>query len=552
MKKSLWATSVAALVLGILAAAFPAAAEEKPLAVVSFAGYDQLLKHVEVVGGLAGRPEIGKMLDGLVALGTGGKGIVGLDKSKPWVVGLFPPVDNDYPVLGFIPVTDLKQFVSALPLPGGDGPPTPDEEGVYEIKVKDKTVYAKQDGKSWARVADSRHALKVEANVEAMLGKLNRKNLINARFSVQNVPKESRDQALTQLKFVVDLMMQGRADVTEEQTAAVKQFFSKLETLSNELDGLTLGLGADAGTSSIHLDLELTALPGTETARQLAGATDAKTNLAGFLLPGAAMTGIFAGTSSDEEVAQAKKALGDFRAKAIKAIESKDELEKEKQALAKRLLGDVLDVLNKSLDTKKKDAGMALVLDGGPTFVAGMALADGEKLEKVITEVLADQPNLVTALDIKEETYGGITFHVATVPIPDEKAQSILGEHAMVVAGFGKNVAYVGAGKDPIKVLKRVIDGSKKSPDKSIPAMQVSFAAAPIARFIAKVAPKADAKQKAAKVAEVLAKSPGKDHVTLTSMGIPNGVGLRLNLEEGIFKAIAAGAAMNADATDDN
>ena len=82
------------------------------------------MKHVEVVGGMAGRPEIAKMIDGLAVLGTGGKGLLGLDKSRPWVVGLFPPVDDDYPVVAFLPVTNLKQFVSAIPIPGGDGTPS--------------------------------------------------------------------------------------------------------------------------------------------------------------------------------------------------------------------------------------------------------------------------------------------------------------------------------------------------------------------------------------------------------------------------------------------
>ncbi len=46
------------------------------------------------------------------------------------------------------------------------------------------------------------------------------------------------------------------------------------------------------------------------------------------------------------------------------------------------------------------------------------------------------------------------------------------------------------------------------------------------------------AKKNFAKAAASLAKSGGKDHITLTAKAIPNGMTLRLNMESGVTKAI--------------
>ena len=48
----------------------------------------------------------------------------------------------------------------------------------------------------------------------------------------------------------------------------------------------------------------------------------------------------------------------------------------------------------------------------------------------------------------------------------------------------------------------------------------------------------AQAKKNFAKAAALLAKSDGKDHVTMTVKAIPNGATMRLNVESGVIKTI--------------
>ena len=113
---------------------------------------------------------------------------------------------------------------------------------------------------------------------------------------------------------------QGGSDEQQAmQQASLKQAFDQLDKLSKELDTLVLGLGMDAEAKSIYLDVETRALKGTEPGRaEQAAMKDAKTNFAGFAVPGAAMTMLSASTTDKEQVTQAKAMLDNFKSSATK------------------------------------------------------------------------------------------------------------------------------------------------------------------------------------------------------------------------------------------
>jgi len=211
------------------------------------------------------------------------------------------------------------------------------------------------------------------------------------------------------------------------------------------------------------------------------------------------------------------------------------------------LLSDVLGFAEKTIELKKNDGGMAIVLDDGPAIVLGARIAAGEKLEKTIkklvNELAADEPKLKDIVKFDAEKYEGVNFHVAKIPIPDPKAAEVFGETVQIVVGLSESSLYFGAGKDPIAVIKKAMDESKASPGKAINPVDMVISATPIAKFFAKVIPgenpgDAQAKKNFAKAASALAKSGGQDHITLTVKPIANGATMRLNVESGITKAI--------------
>jgi len=537
------------LAMGALVSADRAAAADlKPVLTVAFAGYDQLIGDLKALDELNGHLKLADKVKAGIEAQSHGKALEALDKSRPWGV-LVSLGENDQPVVhGYLPATDLKKLLSSLPLPGGE--PSANANGVFELSLGEKTVYAKQKDK-WAVFSDSEEALNsAQADPAAAFTELTKKYLFSVRGSVQNVPAASRENALRNLRGILEFTLAMQPGASEEQRAImaanVKQAFEKLEKLSKELDTLVIGVGMDTSSKSLFLDFEVQGVAGSDLAKKFEAAKNAKTDFAGFAIPGAAMTMLSSETTDDADVADAKAMLAAMKTNLNKALDSNEQLG-DKRELAKQLLGDVFTVVEKTVELKKSDAGMAVVLDDGPAVVFGARIAAGVKLEaalkKLVKEIAKDDPKIEDIVKFDAEKYEGLNFHVAKIPISEPKLAEVLGDTVQIVVGVNESSLYFGAGKDPIGVIKKAIDASKASPGKAIDPLDMVISATPIAKFFAKVIPggnpsDAQAKKNFAKAAETLAKSGNKDRVTITAKPIPNGMTVRVNVESGIAKAI--------------
>jgi hypothetical protein len=535
--------------LVLATAAVSTAAAPKPVVTVSFAGYDQLMSTMQQVCTLAGKPDLPKGLEGMLILFTQGRGLAGLDKARPWGLVVSAGDDGQFPIHAFVPVTDLTKLMSLAPDPKTRKPMAPDADGVYELSGgRGQTFYVAQKGK-WAFIVNDKTALaSVPTDPSAALGDLSKKYLVAVRGSVKNLPAQVRDQFLASYKALLGMAFHhGQFGENPEQGAIasnlVNQGFENLSTLAKELDTVLLGLGMDASTGTVYLECDVTARDGTQTAKRFAMAQDAKTNFAGFQIPSAAVSGLSVATLDEAGAAQLKDLLAKGRKIAQKNLAANDNLTDEQKQLAKGLLDDALDVLDKTIEKKTIDRGMALLLEAGaPSLVAGMTIADGAKLNKVVkqlvTEAGKEEPQVAGLIKLDAAKHEDINFHTAAIPIEDEVAAAVLGRQLDLVVGIGSDALYFGAGKNALATLKKAIDDSKQNAGKSVPPARVVVSAGAIAKFIAQVAPDDEAKTNAGRVSEVLAASAGKDHVILVAEPITDGVHVRLSVEEGILKAI--------------
>lgn len=538
------------LALGTLVYAQRAvAADLKPALTIAFAGYGQVLADLKALDELSGHTSLAAKAEAGIKAQTHGKGFEGLDNTRPWGV-LVSLGENGQPVVqGFLPATDLKKLFASLPLPGGEAP-APNASGVYELPMGDKTVYAKQKG-DWAVFSDNQETLdSAPADPAPAFSDLTKKYLIAVRGSVQNVPASSRDSALNSLRGLLELTLMMQPAASEEQrammSANVKQMFAKLAKLSKELDSLVIGVGMDTQNKALFLDFEAKGVEGADLTKKFETLKVAKTDFAGFAVPGAAVTILSAGTSDDEDVKDAKAAIATYKTNLNKLLDSNEALG-DKRELAKQLLSDVLSVAEKTIELKKNDGGMAVVLDDGPAMILGARIAAGAKLEstlkKLINELAGDEPKLKEIVKFDAEKYEDVNFHVAKIPVPDPKAAEVFGESVQIVVGLSESSLYFGAGKDPIAAIKKAIDASKASPAKAINPLDMVISATPIAKFFAKVIPgenagDAQAKKNFEKAAATLEKSEGQDHITMTLKPIANGASMRLNVESGVIKSI--------------
>jgi hypothetical protein len=233
--------------------------------------------------------------------------------------------------------------------------------------------------------------------------------------------------------------------------------------------------------------------------------------------------------------------LGQLRGQAMKGIDQDGNLsnDDERQS-AKAIVNQLLDVAEATVKAAKMDCGATLVLKPGALgFVAGGFVADGEKLADAVKKLAGlaakKDPNF-PGVNFDAETYEGVTFHTAKIPVrtPNEQVRTILGDPMELVIGTGKQCAYVAFGKDPSRLLKNILDASAADSGKNLPPSQLRVSMSPVLAFVAA----ADANPQVKAALEAAKEYAGSDAISLTSTPIKNGCAVRLEVEEGVLKAI--------------
>lgn len=544
--------AVAILSVGSLGAARVPAQELKTVATISISGYNELLADVDFIGKLGDNAGLAEQLEGLLQAMTEGKGLAGLDKTKP--IGVVVQTDGiQFPVYAFVPVTDLGELIALVMGLQGADPPEEPADGIYELESGGPPLFAMQKG-GWAFISNERATLaNVPDDPSLLLAGLSDKYDVAVRASVKNVPDMIKAMAKMQMSGLVQMSLRQMPGEGDEEyairTSAANRISKQVTTLIDEVDELLLGVAVDRDTGIAFIEFEITALDGTKTAGQFAQMSEATTDFAGFDLPGAAVTANLSSTLSDEDLVQLKESLAQMRVTALKELDNQG-LAEDEAALATGLLNDLLDVADATLAGRKLDAGMVVMLQpGAATFVAGGAVAKGDTLESLLKRLVklgaSEQPELAQLLKLDAETHQGVRLHTFSIPTPDPEMAKAIGETLEVVVGINDTSIYVAAGTDAISTLKQVIDQSKAQPGKKVPPMRIAIAATPIANFVASSMPDGDpSKMMAGMVAGMLQQTGGQDKLTITTEGITNGVRMRMEVEKGLMQLVGMASKM--------
>lgn len=546
MRKTLLSALAVTILLG-MSSIGPAQAQEsglKPVLTVSLSGVDAIKKDLGVLFEASGTAEMAQPLEQIP--------LPGLDTSKPW--GVVVQTDGQkFPVFVFVPVTDLAQLAGLVEAmsQGAVDVPEPDGNGVYEIQgPMGQTLYLQQKG-GWAFLADSRATLdSVPADPVPLLGGLNESYALVVRLVVKNIPAQVRSTPIGLLQMGMAMGMQKMPGESDEQFAVRKkmadQSLKEFEKLINETDSLQIGLAVEPQSKAVRLDVEMTAVEGTSTAQEYALVGEAKSNLAGFFVPDAALTALWAGMLSESDATQITNMIDALSAKAMQDLDDQPLGDDERQ-LAKQLLGDLIDVIRKTVASRRIDAGLSVLVDADSlNLVVGSYVADAAKLESLLKQVanlaIQESAELANAIALDAEEYQGVRFHTVTVPkeaLPDDDVPAmIVGDALSAVVGFGSENVYLAAGPKAAETLKQAIDRSKAAASQAVAPFGLSVSASAIGRIIEGVG--AAEELDAPGVVEALKQAGPNDHITITAEPIENGVRTRLEVEEGILKVIGA------------
>ena len=553
MRRTLWS----ALVVGLLGcvplvgrAAEGTGGGLKPLVVVSVSGYDQILKDIAFIGQLGGDPELGKEAQAALKQALQTEDLAGLDKTRPCGVVAQTDGQQQFPVFGFVPVTDLKALLKSLePMLGK----AEEEKGVYSVDFHNTRLLI-QEKKGWAFIANSPEVLaQTPADPLALLGGLNKSYDLAVQVTFKNIPPIFRMMMMAPLQSGFQQGMDRRPGETDDEynvrTKVGRQALEQVTQVLGDLDTFILGIAVDPASATARLDYSLTALPGTKTAQQMAAASHGslKTALAGLRQKDAAVVAYNVGELSSSDARQIQGVIDSAKQNALQELE-KQGLRDDQVQQAKKLLGQMIDMAKETVAGRKLDVGVAAWMNAKLlTVVAGSRAVDTAKLDKLLREVAAqaikDDPDTAGMIKLDAENYLGFRFHTASIPMNDlgelPRLRELVGESLEVVVAVGEDSVYLAAGRDPVAKLKQVIQQSQAQPGKSTGPAEVAVDLAPIAELAAGVLDEND-KPVANKVRGILQKSPGKAHVTLTPVPIPGGVQVRIEFQEGLLRLIGA------------
>lgn len=524
-------------------------AQMKPILVVAFSGYDAFKDDLNFIGSLAGNPALADLLEQKLEAETGGQGLAGLDKTRPWGAAVRTDGLQIQP-LALLPVDDLEKLFGAVA--GMIPDPEDAGDGVWEIAAGPVSVFVKQQGK-WALIGQTKESLRnLPEDPAKLLAPLASQYDLALRLSMQNIPPMFRQMAADQIRLGMILAIRPQDGEDDEQFAQrrkiVERQIEATITALSDLDELSIGLSIDGENRKAVVDLSSTAVVGSKTAELLAAVSTEKSAFSGFTLPGALISAHVNRPTSEQDMAQTREALKYLEQAATKEIDQSGQLaDPQQKALLKGFLAEFIQVIDRTTAQGRINGGLVVTARAPHTLAVGGMVADGQKLESILkrfVDAAADDPGF-PKVELDVEHHRGIRFHRLEVPVPENDdnlvMRELFGDPLEVTLGFGPSSVFFALGKDGRQTIKQVLDKSLAEPA-VVPPIQVNLAAGPLLQMIAQ---RGQPQPIAIMLAQML-QGTGKDGIRLVAQPQERGVVYRIELQEGILQLIGTGLSIGA------
>ena len=512
-------------------------AQDDAALIVGVESVDDILSEVSYLVGAAGFPEFVPF----VTFGAG-EYIKGLDKDKP--AGMVVSFDGDTPVfLGFVPVSDIDDVLDTLSDSGFD---IDEGDDIITLTTPDgaNDVYVKE-AKGYAFISDNEDNLdELPDDPAEIVGDLTKRFTVGVKANLGNIPESLREMAIEGMQEgfdgALENLEQDNEALAELQVKWNKMSIDNLVSLIEDSESIVGGMKIDEEGERISFDMDFTVKEGTKFAKQFALYKDIKSKFGGFYRDDTAMKMHFAGGYTQEDIDKMVDIMKDGRDAAMKAIEDSEDMEDNERAMAKRLAGDMLDVVEATIKSGELDGAASLKLDDGKIdFIAGGTIQKAMKIQeavKELSEIAKKEAAEQVEFKFDVEKFDGVTFHHIIVNIPDdeEEAQDIFGDELKLTAGFSGNAVYLGVGDDALASIKKAIKSSKDSGNVSGPFDMV-FSAQKIVEFVGEINP--DMEDMMEQMADALDES-GKDKIIMNSEVDGTTQKTHFEIQEGILSLI--------------
>lgn len=522
---------------GLLLALGVASAAEKrsPVAVVATSTLEELAADYRYLSALPEAERLRTLEARWLALSLDGRGLAGLDKSRPMGAAIWLRPDQEFPfrhrprLLAFLPVADFAKLlgsISPLGLRKGAG-------DIWELGSW--LLVMARDG--WARIALAPDGLDMgPENPLKLVEPLPERYDLAGRVFAAELPDDWRTSLDTTLaSWEKEIRRRPGEDDTAfgRRKAAARERVAALREGWNDLDQATLGLTVDRERRTVWGELTVTARPDTPTAgRATAAVGKSETRFAGFVQPEACAVFHFSSTFGKDPLLQALAYLELFP----QAPQSADTLTRE-----------LAEDLRRIVQEGKANAGLALIGDGPFTLIMGLRLLRPKRVADLVEDALRQgvAQGHFKEVGVAEAPveHAGVCFRTITVTLvgddPGNAEARFFGSNRVpVVLGADEagQALYLAMGDNALAELRKAIDRSAASPPGAVPSMLASLRLGPLVNFASEAAP---GDRRIAEAGKILA--AGEDRISISAQYVPHGYRVRLfELEQEALRALAA------------
>jgi hypothetical protein len=529
MRKLVWTPVV---LLWTFMAARPSAAQE-PAIVVSARSVDGAMDDLKYILTAGDNAELGDLVDGMVDQFTQGKGLAGVDRTKP--LGAYISVSSGNPdMVLFVPVSDQRKFRDLLKtmLPRQKE----QQGGVFSMQVENQTWFGKfARGHCFltllpaalnappdpAKFADSRYTASLHADLSRL-------------------PAEVKDGLVEQLEAAIEAAPVERPQPQGEAEARIRQRSHKVASqlfrlLVRDSNRLSVGLLVDKKSKTLAVEVDVVPKPDSELAAVVAGYGKTPSSFAALAGPDAALSLTLASpvAPSVRDIFRdvVKTRMDEARAN----IQNSPKL---KNAAQKQAATDLIDRLGKLLESSAGAAKMdaAIVMNSEPgdkaQLVAAAAVREGDKFLKGLEEA-AKQAGADSRLTIDVAKAGATRIHAVKTEADAELTRRF--GDAPAHLAIRDDTVFFAIGGDSLAAIKDAIDNAAKPADARPP---VSLRVRP--SKLAAMFPSDDSAH--ADLARRAFAGAG-DHLAMELVAVERGSRLRLEFGEGFLRLMSLSVA---------
>ncbi len=507
--------------------AIPAFAAE-PAVVVSVKSFNELLTDAQYLGNAVQQPLLGAALPGAIAGFTGGKGLKGLDATRPIGAYLTMTAEGqpkDFVI--FVPVASQKAFAETL---SGLFPDPATENGYtqYQLPNNPAAIFAKH-GAKYFLFAQSPDALKETPDPDKLVKSTAD---IAIEFDLTKIGDGLKEQFLIQTEAGAAATSNPNASNAERRGEEMGRAvaLSAFRRLLMDGDRLSVGFNIDAKAKAVTLDIGFTAKSGTSLAQACASYAKTESPFAAFTTKQTIGSLVISTPLSKDAQDVFKMIVEEGEKGGVAAVNADGNVKDADRKTAIEVLTRLTGTLRQSIDRGRLDQAVIVnsVPSGKLQVLAAMKVVKGKELGKIFEEVIRkDVKNATVKLGVSDVK--GARVHAITLP-PDSDREKHLGNGPAHLA-FAEDAVVLTVGDDSLTAAKNSLDNKPTT---------AATKRAPISLRIglSKLLPLAeDAGPQVLELGKAAFEN-GHDEIALEVAAQPNGASMRIEIQEGVLRLI--------------